>query len=132
MKAERFWPAVPEHIWDRIQEEFTLPAAADVQRRFEAQGAPEAMRQVLRVFVGDDTLCPGFQFENVFLRGPVLQLFGRAMELKVPHNVFAAWMITQVPVLGGRRPVDALDEPAVLEKELAAFADRYRPVTKNR
>ena len=24
VRAEKFWPAVPEHIWDSIREEFTL------------------------------------------------------------------------------------------------------------
>jgi hypothetical protein len=25
VKAERFWPPVPEHIWDRIRKQFTPP-----------------------------------------------------------------------------------------------------------
>ncbi|CAH0136059.1 hypothetical protein SRABI26_00348 [Arthrobacter sp. Bi26] len=28
MRTERFWPAVPEHIWDSIREEITLPTLA--------------------------------------------------------------------------------------------------------
>lgn len=49
-KAERFWPAVPEHIWDSIREEFTLPNAADLETHFQSLGDPEAMRRAVRVF----------------------------------------------------------------------------------
>ena len=38
-------------------------------------------------------------------------LFARAMDLKIAHNYFGAWMITPSPHLGGRRPVDALGGP---------------------
>lgn len=51
VKAERFWPAVPEHIWDSIREEFTLPTAADLEAHFQALGQPEAMRRAVRVFL---------------------------------------------------------------------------------
>ena len=30
------------------------------------------------------------------------------MELEIPHNYFAAWMITPSKALGGTRPVDHL------------------------
>lgn len=49
--AERFWPAVPEHIWDSIREEFTLPTAADLETHFQSVGDPEAMRRAVRVFL---------------------------------------------------------------------------------
>jgi hypothetical protein len=47
-KAERFWPAVPEHIWDSIREEFTLPTAADLETHFQSLDDPEAMRRAVR------------------------------------------------------------------------------------
>lgn len=50
-KAERFWPAVPEHIWNSIREEFTLPTAADLETHFQSLGDPEAMRRAVRVFL---------------------------------------------------------------------------------
>lgn len=31
VRAERFWPAVPEHIGDSVREEFTLPTATDLE-----------------------------------------------------------------------------------------------------
>ncbi|KRE65432.1 hypothetical protein ASG79_13740 [Arthrobacter sp. Soil761] len=49
MRAERFWPAVPEHIWDSIREEFTLPTAADLEAHFQAAKLvmkDELMRQI--------------------------------------------------------------------------------------
>ncbi|GAT89612.1 hypothetical protein CVCC1112_4271 [Paenarthrobacter nicotinovorans] len=36
----------------------------------------------------------------------VLALFERAMELRVPHNYFALWMMAPSPALQGLRPVD--------------------------
>lgn len=51
--AERFWPAVPEHIWDSIREEFTLPTAADLETNFQSLGDPEAMRRAVRVFLSE-------------------------------------------------------------------------------
>lgn len=51
VKAERFWPAVPEHIWDSIREEFTLPTAADLETHCQSLGDPEAMRRAVRVFL---------------------------------------------------------------------------------
>src|SRR6476661_7766415 len=86
VKAERFWPAVPEHIWDRIRDEFTLPTAADLETHFRSLGDPEAMRRAVRVFVGEESLCPGFQIRDGLLREPVVRLFEHAMALKVPHN----------------------------------------------
>jgi hypothetical protein len=47
------------------------------------------MQQAARVFIGDETSCPGFQLgEDGMFRQPVLDLFTKAMELKIPHNVF--------------------------------------------
>lgn len=47
VKAERFWPAVPEHIWDSIREEFSLPTAADLETHFQPlnfRHSPENLR----------------------------------------------------------------------------------------
>lgn len=51
VRAEKFWPAVPERIWDSIREEFTLPAAAELEAHFQALGDPEAMQRAVRVFL---------------------------------------------------------------------------------
>lgn len=120
---------MPESIWARIRDEFTLPELGEVQLRFqEMVGEPETlMRQVVRVFIGEGTFCPGFQFKDGLLDPAVLRLFKRALELGVPHNVFAAWMITPLRTLDGARPVDGLGQTILLGAELAAFADRYRP-----
>ena len=40
VKAERFWPAVPEHLWDSIREEFTLPTGADLETHSQSLGDP--------------------------------------------------------------------------------------------
>jgi hypothetical protein len=63
----------------------------------------------VRVFFADGTYCPGFQFNNDLSLNPVvLALFERAMELKIPHSYFSAWMVTGCPVLQNQRPVDLL------------------------
>jgi hypothetical protein len=96
VKAEpHYWPAVPERIWDSIREEFTLPTAAGLEVHFQALGQPEAMRRAVRVFIGEGTFCPGFQLKDGLFCEPVLDLFHHAMELKIPHNVFAAWMVSR-------------------------------------
>lgn len=129
MKAERYWPAVPESIWERIRDEFTLPDLGEVGARFEEMvgESDTLMRQVVRVFIGEGTFCPGFQFKEGLLDPAVLRLFDRALALGVPHNVFAAWMVTPLRALDSARPVDALGQGEQLEAGLAAFADWYRP-----
>ncbi len=105
---------IPPAVWEEIRNEFTLPTQDQVRAKFGTLVAdPEPlMRQLVRVFVGDETLCPGYQFINgAQLHPVVMQLFARAMELRIAHNYFGAWMITPCPELGGRRPVDALTGP---------------------
>lgn len=130
VKAERFWPAVPEHIWDSIREEFTLPTAADLETHFQSLGDPEAMRRAVRVFIGEGTFCPGFQLKDGLFHEPVLCLFDQAMSLKIPHNVFAAWMVSPLPAESRSRPVDILGSMTLLQSSLVAFGDRYRPAEK--
>ena len=36
----------------------------------------------------------------------MVKLFERAMELRIPHNYFALWMMFPSPALQGKRPVD--------------------------
>jgi hypothetical protein len=131
-KAERFWPAVPEHIWDSIREEFTLPNAADLETHFQSLGDPEAMRRAVRVFIGEGTFCPGFQLKDRLFHEPVLCLFDQAMSLKIPHNVFAAWVVSPLSAESRSRPIDMLDSMALLQSSLVTFGDRYRPVEKRR
>ncbi|MFJ5695929.1 hypothetical protein ACIP9X_19030 [Arthrobacter sp. NPDC093125] len=130
VKAERFWPAVPEYIWDSIREEFTLPTAADLETHFQSRGDPEAMRRPVRVFIGEGTFCPGFQLKDGLFHEPVLRLFDQAMSLKIPHNVFAAWMVSPLPAESRSRPVDILGSMTLLQSSLVAFGDRYRPAEK--
>ena len=84
VRDERFWPAVPEHIWDSIREEFTLPPASELEAHFQSLGDPEAMRRAVRVFIGEGTFCPGFQLKDGLFHEPVLRLFDHAMSLKIP------------------------------------------------
>jgi hypothetical protein len=108
VRAERFWLAVPEHICDSIREEFTLPTAADLETHFQSLGGPEAVRRAVRVFIGEDTFCPGFQLKDGHFHEPVLRPFDQAKSLKIPHNVFAAWMVSPLPAEYRSRPVDIL------------------------
>ena len=95
-------------------------------------GEPDGMRRTVRVFIGEETCCPGFQLKDGALHEPVLRLFDHAIALKVPHNVFAAWMVSRLSAGACSRPVDMLDSLTLLQSSLAAFADRYRPVEKRR
>lgn len=134
MKVEppgRFWPAVGDDVWDRIRSEFGLPSLEDVTARFKAS-SDRPLPHLVRVFIGEGTFCPGFQFIDGEPNTAVLRLFDAALELKVPHNVFVAWMVTPLRSSGSVRPVDVLDRGQDLERELAGFADRHRPVPAKR
>jgi len=102
---------INDQTWAGIREEFTLPALEQVRRRLaELMDDPDpVMQQLVRVFIDDRTFCPGFQFvAGGHLHPTVVDLFQRAIELKVPHNYFTAWMVTPSRELGGSRPVDHL------------------------
>jgi hypothetical protein len=90
------------------------------------------MRCAVRVFIGEGTFCPGFQLKDGLFHEPGLRLFDQAMSLKIPHNVFAAWMVTPLSGADGSRPVDMLDKVPELQSSLVAFGDKYRPVEKRR
>jgi hypothetical protein len=116
---------INDQTWASIRAEFTLPALEQVHRRLsELMEDPEpVMRQLVRVFIDDGTFCPGFQFlPGGQLRPTVVALFGRAMELQIPHNYFTLWMITPALDLAGARPVDLLKtNPSLLHRALEAF-----------
>jgi hypothetical protein len=111
--------------WDGIRAEFTLPALEQVRRRLsELMEDPEpVMRQLVRVFIGDGTFCPGFQFlPGGQLHPTVLTLFQRGLDLQIPHNYFTAWIVTPSRDLAGARPVDLLKtSPAPVLRALEAF-----------
>jgi len=119
---------ISNQTWEAIRAEFTLPALEQVHRRLaELMDDPEpVMQQLVRVFIDDGTFCPGFQFlPGGQLRPTVVALFQRAIELKVPHNYFTAWMVTPSRDLAGGRPVDHLKrDPAPLLRALEAFGRR--------
>ncbi|MBU8868589.1 antitoxin Xre/MbcA/ParS toxin-binding domain-containing protein [Paenarthrobacter aromaticivorans] len=129
MPANPYRSPIPDELWDRIRDEFGLPTLEQVRKRLATRYPnPEpVMRQLLRVFISDQgTYCPGFQFQpDLALNPVVVDLFGRALELGIPHNYFALWMMTPCPALNGARPVDRLthrDKPALvaaLESTLA-------------
>lgn len=110
MKLDR--EPISDQIWEGIRSEFTLPALGQARRRLsELMEDPEpVMQQLVRVFIGEGTFCPGFQFlPGGQLHPTVMDLFHRAMEVKIPHNYFTLWMITRSGSLAGSRPVDLLD-----------------------
>ena len=109
MPDDLYGAPVPEQLWERIRNEFQLPALDQVRERFSAgQENPDPiMRRLVRVFIDDDTYCPGYQFQADLSLNPIVTvLFERAMELRIPHNYFALWMMVPCPALGGSRPVD--------------------------
>jgi hypothetical protein len=104
---------ISDQTWEAIRAEFTLPSLAQVRHRLaELVDDPEpVMQQLVRVFIDDGTYCPGFQFLACGqLQPTVVDLFQRAMELKIPHNYFTVWMITPCRELAGARPVDVLED----------------------
>lgn len=109
------WQPISDQVWDGIKTEFTLPSVEQVRRRLsELMEDPEpVMRQLVRVFLSDEgTYCPGFQFLADGKPHPIVRnLFVRAMASKIPHNCFAAWMVTPSRTLAGSRPVDLLEDP---------------------
>lgn len=106
----------------------THVALAQVRLRLaELIDDPEpVMQQHVRVFIDDGTYCPGFQvLAGGQLHPAVMDLFSRAMELKIPHNYFTVWMITSSRDLGGARPVDVLKDsraPLPWRRALEALA----------
>jgi hypothetical protein len=119
---------ISNQTWQGIRSEFTLPSLGQVRRRLsELMEDPEpVMQQLVRVFIGEGTFCPGFQFlPGGQLHPTVTDLFQRAMELKVPHNYFTLWMITPSSTLSGSRPVDLLDSgPSPLLRALETLGRR--------
>jgi hypothetical protein len=111
---------------EEIGAEFGLPALVQVRRRLsELMEDPEpVMQQLVRVFfIGEGTYCPGFQFlPGGQVHPTVASLFRHALELRIPHNYFTAWMITPARDLGGARPVDCLSRAQPLHQALEGFA----------
>lgn len=109
MPVDPYRSPIPPQLWDTIRNEFGLPALSQVRERLEV-GSPDpqpVLHQLVRVFIDEGTFCPGFQFQpDLALNRVVVCLFQRAMELRVPHNYFALWMMTPCPALDGTRPVD--------------------------
>lgn len=109
MPADPYRSPTPPQLWDTIRNEFGLPALSQVRERLEA-GSPDpepVLRQLVRVFIDEGTFCPGFQFQpDLSLNQVVVGLFQRAMQLRIPHNYFALWMMTPCHVLDGARPTD--------------------------
>jgi hypothetical protein len=116
---------INDQTWAGIRTEFTLPTLEQVHRRLsELMEDPEpVMRQLVRVFIDDGTFCPGFQFlPGGQLRPQVIDVFGRALELQIPHNYFTLWMVTPSRGLAGARPVDQLKGgPALLFRALESY-----------
>lgn len=130
---------ISDQIWETIRAEFALPSLEQVSSRLsELLEAPEpVMQQLVRVFIDEGTYCPGFQFlAGGQLHPTVVDLFKRAMELKIPHNYFTLWMVTPSGSIGGSRPVDLLDsglQPLLraleaLGREQPRVANRSRSV----
>ena len=111
---------MPEEMWMALRREFGLPQLEEVRARLSTLPDPEPVLQnLIRVFIGDGTYCPGFQFTAGGQLGPrVTSLFEEALEAKVPHNYFALWMMTPARELSGTRPIDRLDDTGRLVRLL--------------
>lgn len=119
MPVDLYRSPVPEQLWERIRNEFHLPSLEQVRERLSAiyEDPEPVMSQVVRIFLDGGTYCPGYQFRpDQTLEPVVVALFERAMELRIPHNYFALWMMVPSPALQGKRPVDLRrsGDPSVL------------------
>jgi hypothetical protein len=128
MPPPRTHGPISDQTWEEISAESTLPSLAQVRHRFAQliDDPDPVMQQLVRVFIDDGTCCPGFPvLAGGRLQPTVVDLFQRAMELKIPHNYFTFWMITPSRELGGARPVDVLkDSRAPLRRALEALGRR--------
>lgn len=118
------WQPISDETWEGIRTEFALPALEQVRRRLsELMEDPEPVMQQLVRVIDEGTFCPGFQFlPGGQLHPTVVELFQRAMALKIPHNYFTVWMITPSGTLSGSRPVDLLDSgPSTLLRALESI-----------
>jgi hypothetical protein len=117
---------ISDQTWAAIRAEFTLPTLEQVHCRLsELMEDPEpVMRRLVRVF--SSTTAPSARASK-FLPGgqlhpTVVELFGRALELDIPHN-FTLWMITPSRALAVTRPVDHLKkDTAPLLRALESYA----------
>lgn len=119
MPANLYRSPIPDQLWDRTRDEFGLPGLEQVRERFAGvhEDPEPLMQQLVRVFVGEGIFCPGYQFRDGLSLNPVVTgLFERSLELRIPHNYFALWMMVPSPALDGRRPVDLrnISDPAPL------------------
>jgi hypothetical protein len=120
MPADQYHSPIAAQFWDTIRDEFGLPTLAQLRERLEAgyRDPESVLRQLVRVFIDEGTFCPGFQFQpDLSLDPVVVDLFQRAIELRIPHNYFALWMMTPCHALDGARPADRREEkhgPALL------------------
>jgi hypothetical protein len=123
VKVNRSWPEVGDNVWDAIRSEFGLYSRDEFEDSLEALygDTDPVFQKLIRVFVGDETLFPGFQFPTGLPDPTALALFAQAMELGIPHNVFAAWMVTPLRA-NSQRPVDGLEHGAILAGALDDFA----------
>ena len=109
MPADPYRSPIPSQLWDTIRDEFGLPTLDQVRERLDTRfpDSEPVLRQLVRVFTDEGTFCPGFQFQPDMSVNPVIVgLFQRAMQLRIPHNYFALWMMTPCHALDGIRPVD--------------------------
>ncbi|WP_104062320.1 hypothetical protein [Arthrobacter sp. 4R501] len=116
---------VSDQVWESIRAEFTLPTLEQVRRRLaELMEDPDpVMHQLIRIFIREGTYCPGFQFlPDGQVHPTVASLFRHALELRIAHNYFTAWMVTPSQDLGGARPVDSLPRAGQLHRALEDFA----------
>jgi hypothetical protein len=78
-------------------------------RLSELMKDPEPVMQQLVRVIDEGTFCPGFQFlAGGQLHPTVVDLFKRAMELKIPNNYFTVWSSNGTPSLTGGIPVRRL------------------------
>ncbi|MCU1518365.1 MAG: hypothetical protein JWQ75_3086 [Pseudarthrobacter sp.] len=122
---------LPDDVWESVRAEFALPTEEQVRRRLAElmEDPAPVMRQLVRVFIGEGTYCPGFQFlPGGQVHPTVASLFRHALELRIAHNYFTAWMITPSATMGGARPVDTLARIPQLHRALEGFAAQ-RPGT---
>lgn len=90
------------------QVQATLPAGDQDLHTFTIRHDPPDHHMAAGISQLTGSLARAFSSTGIVAEPCCTRLFERAMELKIPHNYFATWMVTRCSVLRNQRPVGLL------------------------
>lgn len=123
-----------QNLYDAIDREFGLLSSAQAGHRMGSRAAASrntalaAHREgrLLSLVRGRYRLFPGFQFDVRGVRPVVAELASLGAELGWGETGLIQWLVSPTTYLGGRRPVDVLEDPdRMLAAARAALAVQW-------